>query len=181
MPRPSRRTQAVTGSQSSRHASRDRDDVAARQRQRVQRTYGGRSQHEGGTAHNSRRDTRARQEEDEIESEGGEAEGGGEDNEDEGAAGGDVVEDDSEGEDGGHGLWGLSRKVEKLPVNEAMKRRAEQFEVAVSGCMITRVSALLTSRLQDVKRKANDLVRLALFCEQRRQPLKRDEIKERGR
>ena len=34
--------------------------------------------------------------------------------------------------------------------------------------------------LQDLERKANDLVRLALFNEQKRVPLRRDEISKKG-
>lgn len=34
--------------------------------------------------------------------------------------------------------------------------------------------------MQEIHRKANDLVRLALFSEQRRVPLKRDEINKKG-
>ena len=36
------------------------------------------------------------------------------------------------------------------------------------------------SRLQEIEKKARDLVRLALFNEQRRMPLRRDEISKKG-
>ena len=36
------------------------------------------------------------------------------------------------------------------------------------------------AQLQDIRRKAESLVRLALFCEQKRIPLKRDEISKKG-
>lgn len=122
MPSTNRRPNAA---QSSNRAARsnDQQNVDARQRERVQRTYGGRSQRSpdaaqsnGGGRH--RRVAQPGENEDDAVQE----------EDDENVDG----DDNSVGEEGGDNLWGLSYKPQQLPVSEAMKGKAAQFEKEVS-------------------------------------------------
>ena len=86
---------------------------------------------------------------------------------------------------------GRSRRaqVEEEPEEEQGAQEAHDEDEG-EGDKVQGVSRLATplqpssneplSRLQEIEKKARDLVRLALFNEQRRMPLRRDEISKKG-
>lgn len=69
---------------------------------------------------------------------------------------------------------------------DAMDVEDDDGDTGEAGVVPNRVSVyrcpvyLLGCIIQEITRKANDLVRLALFAEQRRAALRRDEINKKG-
>ncbi|PWN20778.1 MAGE-domain-containing protein [Microstroma glucosiphilum] len=119
-------------------------------------TYGGSSNQRRRSRHQPQEEEEEDEEEEEEAEEDGEEDNGGDEDAAEGSRTAQVDDDDEEGEEGDDEL--KVKKRQKLPLSDAVKS-------VVKG--IGRV---------EIDRKINDLVRLAIFSEYRRVPIKRDDI-----